>query len=169
MDGTAESANAVMVASGWSEWLPLGNVLASIVLAAAALWSLRTANKIAAVKNPAPYGQSRILWILERLVSDLEAGENENAQVHVRSLNLHFFDHSATARRESKNTESGDWYFVWDMEKAYSEFLRVTNGDSDGIPFVGEFANDMDQRRAIAAARKMLETQLELIDKIHKG
>ena len=165
MDGT----ECCEVASNWSEWLPLVNVLASIVLAAAALWSLRTANKIAAVKNPAPYGQLRILWILERLVSDLEAGENENAKVHVRSLDMHFFNHSATARKEGKNIESGDWYFVWDLEKTYSEFLRVTTGDSDGIPLVGGFANDMDQNQAIAAARKMLKTQLELIDKIHKG
>ena len=167
MNGTTECTE--MVVKDSLTWLPIVNVFASIVLAGAALWSLRTAGKIAAIKNPAPYGQLRILWILERLVEDLKTGDKENAQTQIKGLNLHFFDHANARKANSRNTESGDWYFVWEMEKAFGELLMESCVKIGRTPIAGKFREDVDLKQALSKACAMWKIQRKLIDEIHKG
>lgn len=131
-------------------WQQIFNVATTIVLAGAAVWSVWTARRIADRKNPAPYGQLRILWIIERMLEDLERSDYENADVNLKSLNRHFFNHGDPYNRDGKNPESGDWYFVWDTEKAFIEFTNVASAK----PIINVLNRDLDQPMAIAKAKK---------------
>ena len=146
----------------WFQWI---NVSLSLVLAGSAAWSVWNARQISKRKNPAPYGQLRILWIVEHLLSDLERVDYHNATLNMKDLHRHFFNSADPNNQKGTNPEGGDWYFVWEMERAYSEFIEVTCEQR----VIGVFKKGLNRSQAIDKAKKMLEVQRDLVEKIQQG
>lgn len=145
--------------------------IVTATLAFIALASLIATVVVAKRKNSVPYGQLRILWLIEHLVAALKEERLDDVVPNLNLLKLHFFNWNDEKNEQGTNNEDGTWYFVWETEKAYDDMLRVLNNskDNSGIIFDNVISKNADLRMAVKKARVLLKVQQDYVRKIREG